>query len=262
MSAAERKVIAVPWRLLLRRAQYQIVPIATMLVCTVIVAWLWARNVRALTAIGEVNAVRVNVESKYDGLLIDPPVPVNVFDRVEQGQVIARLDTSIAEAQLKRLTAELESIQKSSPDSAVVRERQAQIAELNARLDARDIKAPLTGIVTIIHERPGQSAKLAKPILTIAAERGDFIIAYMRENQLLHAQPGMAVTIRARAPGGKTISFESRVDSVGAQVEQLPHRYWRKIDIAEFGLPVKVALPPESEFHPGENVDLIFHPNG
>lgn len=260
MSVAERKFIPVPWHLTLRRAQYQIVPIATMLLCTAIIAWLWVRNTRSLTAIGEVSAVRVSVESKYEGMLIELPQPVKLFDTVKNGQVIARLDTTLVEAQLKRLAAELESLKKSSPDGLVIRDREAQIAELNARLDARDIKSPINGSVTMIFERPGQSAKLAKPIMTIAADRGDFIIGYVRENQMLHAKPGMLVTIRSRAPGGKSQSVESHVDSVGAQVEQLPDRHWRKIDVMEFGLPVQIALPPESDFRPGETVDLILHP--
>ena len=260
--SAERKVIPVPWRLLMRRAQYQIVPIATMLVCTVIVAWLWIRNVRSLMVSGDVCAVRVRVESKYEGMLIELPQPVRLFDSVKNGQVIARLDTTQVEAQLKRVTAEIESLKKSSPDSPVIREREGTLAELNARLDARDIKSPIDGTVTQVYERPGQSAKLALPIMTIAADRGEFIIGYVRENQMLHAKAGMGVTVRSRAPGKSQRSFESTVNTVGAQVQELPQRYWRRIDTAEFGLPVQVLLPPECDFRPGENVDLIFHPNG
>src|SRR5687767_7816858 len=172
-----------------------------MLLCTLLVWWLWVRNARSNTVFGEVNAVRVSVESKFDGMLVELPDPVEVFDVVKKGQVVARIDTEAAELQLERLEAEVESLRAAlgsdaAAASAAIREREARIAELRARVEARDIKSPIDGTVMQIFESPGESARLAMPVMTIAAERADFIIGYVRSNQMLRPKPGMQVTVR------------------------------------------------------------------
>ena len=274
---APSSAIPVPWRLLLRRAQYQVVPILTMLICTALVGWMWMRNARSHTVFGEVNAVRVSVESKFDGMLVELPQPVEIFDTVRKGQVVARIDVEAAELQLQRLLAEVESLRASqgaesgeaTPAGAAIREREARIAELRARIEARDITSPIDGTVMQIFERPGESvklalpgdsARLAMPIMTIAANRGDFIIGYVRPTQMLRPEAGMRVTIRPQnsASGG---SIGSHVMSVAPQLQALPNRYLRDPDIVEFALPVQIALPAESDLKPGEMVDIVFYPN-
>jgi hypothetical protein len=43
-------------------------------------------------------------------------------------------------------------------------------------------------------------------------------------------------------------------------VQELPKRYFADPDVAEFALPVQIAMPPEADLKPGEVVDLIFRP--
>src|SRR5687767_12251455 len=100
---SERASIPVPLKLMLRRARYQIVPVLTMLLSTAMVVWLWSRHARSSVAVGEVSAVRVGVESKLEALLEELPRPVEVFDTVSKGQIIARLDLTLVEKQLERL---------------------------------------------------------------------------------------------------------------------------------------------------------------
>jgi multidrug resistance efflux pump len=253
--------IAVPFALLLRRAQYQIVPILTMILCIVLAGWLWTRSTRSPLAFGEVNVVRVLLESKIEGMLEELPHPVRVFDTVKSGQVIARLDLELLQKQLERLNAEVEALNASmpatQPGGLLIAEREAQMAELRARLNARDIKSPIDGTVMEIFQRPGQSTVLAKPIMTIAADKGDFIIGYIRENQGIRPAPGMSVTVRTRGQSRK--SLESTVASVAPQYEQLPDRHLRNPDFPEWALPVQITLPAEADLKPGELVDLIFH---
>src|SRR5688500_973439 len=184
--------IPVPWKLLIRRAQYQIVPITTMIACTVLAGWLWQRNVTSPLAFGEVSAVRIALESKIEGMLEELDPPVQLFDTVKSGQIVARLDMELAQKQLERLNVEVESLRASptsQPAGLLIAEREAQMAELRARLNARDIKSPIDGTVMRIFMRPGQSAKLTLPIMTIAADKGEFIIGYIRENQSIRPTP-------------------------------------------------------------------------
>ena len=264
---AERSAIRVPFRLLLKRAQYQIVPVGTMILCTMLVTWLWVRNARSLTVFGEVNAIRVSIESKYPGMLLELPRPVEIFDTVRKGQVIARLDVEQEQKQLDRLQAELESLKTSSgssattgPVSSMVREREAQIEGLRMHVEERDIKSPIDGTVMQIFERPGESAKLALPIMMIAADKGDYIICYVRQNQVVRPAVGMAVTVRSRN-SASGYSFMSHVVSVAPHVQALPERFQRDRNIIEYALPVQVELPPGADVRPGELVDVVFHPS-
>src|SRR5436190_20845872 len=99
----DRSPIPVPWRLMLRRTHYQVVPVTTMDACTALAAWLWTRDAHTATASGEVNAVRVSVEAKTDGMLQELPQPVRVFDTVRSGQTVARLDLDLLDKQLESL---------------------------------------------------------------------------------------------------------------------------------------------------------------
>jgi multidrug resistance efflux pump len=97
--------------------------------------------------------------------------------------------------------------------------------------------------------------------MTIAADRGDYIVGYVRENQGVRPKPGMPVTVRVRGGGTSQRSMQSYVESVAPQVEKLPARFLRNPNINEWALAVQIALPPESELKPGEMVDLTFHPD-
>jgi multidrug resistance efflux pump len=255
-------------KLMLRRARYQIVPVLTMLLSTALVIWLWSRHARSSVAVGEVNAIHVNVESKVEAVLEELPRPVQLFDTVSKGQVIARLDLTLVEKQLERLRSEVESIKTrnvgpagaTQPASQLVAERESLMAELQAKLDARDIKSPINGAVMEILRRPGQSAELGKPIMTIAANDGDFIIGYLREDQPIRPVNGALVTVRTRSGTAAPRTYESYVMSVGPQVMPLPARHLRRADFPEWATRVQIARPAESDLTPGQVVDLVFHP--
>src|SRR5438552_3885970 len=107
-------VIRTPWPLLLQRARFQLLPVFTMVLSATLASWLWARNARSVVAVGEVSAVRVGLESKYGGMLEEIPQPVKLFDTVKAGQIVGRVDTSGAEAELRQLEAQL-TAQPSDP---------------------------------------------------------------------------------------------------------------------------------------------------
>ena len=50
----------------------------------------------------------------------------------------------------------------------------------------------------------------------------------------------------------------SKVDTIGAQVESVPSRQLRDQKVPEWGLPVRLAIPPDADLLPGEIVTLVF----
>jgi len=258
--------LAIPWSLKLRRARYQIVPVATMLISTARAGWLWTRHAHMASGTGEVSAVRVSVESKVEGVLEKLPQPVHVFDSVRDGQLVARIDLTLEEKQLQRLRAELERMRgpgattTTQPANSLIAEREAQIAELQARIDAREIKSPIDGTVIEIHKYPGEHARDGKTLMVIAAKDAPFILGYLREDQPLRPTPGMKVTLRTRGGATPRRAFDTYVAAAGPQIEPIPQRHLRNPNVAEWGMPVQIAIPPEAELRPGELVDLVFYP--
>jgi multidrug resistance efflux pump len=134
----------------------------------------------------------------------------------------------------------------------------ARIDELKLQVDALEVRSPITGRIVAIHRMPGQAVRLGDPIVTIAADRGRHIVSYIRQDQMIDPTPGMSVEVQGRKPASPLL--EAVVTRVGPQYEAVPLEQLRRADVPEWGLPVRVAMPREAEFMPGELVDLRFMP--
>jgi multidrug resistance efflux pump len=96
---------------------YRGMPILGFAVCMALMLWLWQRQGRFPTLPGEVVAVRMDVTASADGLLVPlVQAPWNLFDSVQAGQIVARLDDRAAlslldagRKELNRIRAELEA---------------------------------------------------------------------------------------------------------------------------------------------------------
>jgi len=321
--------IPTPLPLLMRRVRYQVVPIATLVVCLALSGWLWVRRGGSVTAIGSVNAIQVTVNSNIDGRLMDLPRKVEVFNVVSAGEVVARLDSSHIQAQIDRETDRLNEVRrqldmlnkykpkspttapthaapaaaanddataaklKGSARSAILKAElaetddnevfnspqfqnklslemmastyQAKIAELEQKMLAQDIKAPISGTIISIHRFPGQAVTAGQQIMTIASEKGDYIVTYVRQSQVMQPVRGMVVNVHLRSVPR---TLRSYVKDVGPQVEKIPPEHTRDPRTIEWGIPVHVAVPIDPlrpgqpiQMRPGELVDLFFRPS-
>ena len=93
--------IPTPWKLRWTRFCYRGLPMLGFVGCLAATLWLWQRQGRVPTLAGEVLAMRLDVTSGRDGVL----VPLareswNLYDTVEANQIIARLDDRTVLAQL------------------------------------------------------------------------------------------------------------------------------------------------------------------
>jgi multidrug resistance efflux pump len=265
--------IPVPWPLMWRRIRYQFVPVLTLLVSATLAGWLWTRHAGSPLAVGRVNALRASVASRVDGMLRASPGQVKLFDAVRSGQVVAQLDTSLLEEELAAAEAELGQLGRgvtagptTAPSAGNESQRlqglgtaaqQAHIRELEMRMLQSVIKAPIGGTVVEIHRRPGEMVQAGQTIMVIAADRPDYIVSYVREDQAIRPAAGMAVDVRPREMP-RTV-LRSRVRSVGPEVERVPEPQLRDHRVPEWGVPVEVELPPDVLLKPGSLVDIIFH---
>ena len=106
MAGTER--IKVPWKHRWRRFRYSVLPFVSFALCALLAAMLWEHQGRMANAVGEVEAVRLDIASGTAGTLV--PLPHGnwtLFDTVQNDQVIARLDGTATRAALEVLRADL-----------------------------------------------------------------------------------------------------------------------------------------------------------
>ena len=108
-----KSVIRTPLIEHVRRLRYQLIP-AAVLVCAVgLTGWLWTRHVGLPQAAGEAEALRVDVVSPLDGMLVALPAPERrVLDAVRANEVVGKLDDSRARALLEATQGDLTRLRK------------------------------------------------------------------------------------------------------------------------------------------------------
>ena len=134
--------IPVPAKLRWREIRVRIFPFLIFVLVAGVVMWLWRDRVEATTMIGRVVGKQAEVRSPQSGSLAD--MTLNAFDRVQAGDVIARLvttDPQLMQAELAVVLAQIELI-RLSRDPFVDQERnllnyesmQVDLMENRARL--------------------------------------------------------------------------------------------------------------------------------
>ena len=108
--------IATPWRLRWSRFRYTTLPLLGLVTFTAMTFLLWTRQGEMPHAIGEIEAIRVEVASPLDGILMPlPNLPEGrwaLYDTVEPNQVLAQLDDRPLQAEMATLVQELNRLKK------------------------------------------------------------------------------------------------------------------------------------------------------
>lgn len=110
--------------------------------------WLWGQHLGLPNATGEVDAVRIDVVSPADGtLLAASREPLELFDKVREGQVIARLDQREVHMDLAamrndiaRLRIDLMNTEASMKERRVARQYDHQSLARNLTLDVETLR--------------------------------------------------------------------------------------------------------------------------
>jgi multidrug resistance efflux pump len=251
----ERAVISTPWPLRIRRFRYQLLPTVAFVAAAMAGAWLWARQTQISSGVGEVQQIRVDVDAKFDGVLM-PLAPPAVFDAVKEDQLLVRIDTAAKQSELARLEQEVAGQDAATP---LAQWHLARIAELREQIRQGDYRAPIDGTVTRVEARGGEHVVMGETILTIVSDRADFITGYLRPGQTVRPVPGMVVEVKSRSPLSQR--FRSWVQSVGPGYEPLPPHLQFNPEVPERVLTIQIALPEGAHLRPGESVDFTLRPD-
>jgi RND family efflux transporter MFP subunit len=197
-------------------------------------------------------------------------VLVESGDRVEQGQVIARLDNDeqkiaadqarvaleSAQQKLKRVENLRASVSVAELQDAQTALKAAELALRNAELtlSRRDITAPYGGVVGIISVNPGDYVTTASAIARID-DRSEILVDYwVPERFATSVRVGGAVTATAVARPGET--FTGTVQAVDNRIDQesrtlrVRARIDNPEDLLRAGMSFQVTMRFEGDLYP------------
>ena len=86
-----------------------------------------------------------------------------------------------------------------APIIAAANVQQAKINELDLEISRLKIRAPIGGRISAILHWPSENVRAGEAIVTIAAEKGRYIVSYVRQEQHVEPAPGMEVDVRETA---------------------------------------------------------------
>ncbi|WP_119256031.1 efflux RND transporter periplasmic adaptor subunit [Shinella zoogloeoides] len=222
-----------------------------------------------LNAIGDGEAIRTVTVTPYStGNLTE--VLVESGERVEQGQVIARLDSDeqkiaadqarvardSAEQKLKRIQNLRSSTSLADLQDAETALKAAELALRNAELTLRrrDITAPYSGVVGIISVNPGDYVTTASAIARID-DRSEILVDYwVPERFATSVRVGNDLTATAVARPGET--FTGKIQAVDNRIEQesrtlrVRARISNPEDVLRAGMSFQVNMRFEGDFYP------------
>jgi multidrug resistance efflux pump len=144
------------------------------------------------------------------------------------------------------------------------------IDELSVQREALKIISPIDGTVIQIQvnsnqaalrrpgedilRKPGEFVLAGDPILVVAEKEPTEIVAYIGQEQLAKVKEAMAVQIVKSTEPAQVAS--SQVVSLSPAMELMPQRLWRSSNIAQWGRPILIKIPPNMKLLPGETVGI------
>jgi multidrug resistance efflux pump len=179
----------------------------------------------------------------------------------EQQRLVARLEPFLRTmASEDGQTAALSN--RSALASAIAVE-EAKLKLTEQQMTPVPIVAPISGVVSVVFRRAGETVVAGEPILRIVSPRPERLSGYLRQPLPFEPKVGMPVEIRSRAQSRQTAG--STIIAVGAGMEMLTPSLISALHLPptplpEPGLKIQIGIPDGFKVLPGEFVDVIAAP--
>jgi membrane fusion protein (multidrug efflux system) len=187
-----------------------------------------------LTAVGTLRAVRgVDVTTEVAGLVRS--VNFKSGDETTAGQLLAQLNIDSDVAQLRSLQAaadlaqtvydrdsaqfDIEAIPKAQvdADAADLKSKRAQVAQQQALIEKKTIRAPFSGKLGISTVNPGQYLNPGDKLVTLQTIDPIYVDFYLPQQQLPEIAIGQKVIISTDAYKG--VSFPGKINAINPRVD-------------------------------------------
>ncbi len=161
------------------------------------------------------------------------------------------------ELDLKRMEANAALI--SAPRDPVIEEAiKAQQDVLRLESKPTTLRAPIDGVVSMVHKRSGEKVIVGEPLIVITPLESDRIIAWVR--QPLNTVPTTNDTAHIRTRTTRRQVANAQIVAVGTQLEPIdPMLLSPDGKVLDRGLPLMIKIPPGMALTPGEYLDVTIH---
>jgi HlyD family secretion protein len=234
---------------------------------------LAALELRALIASDEIEVERLALELQRAGPLLE----TGLIDQAEHdsirllhGEARARIDEnrvlhSQTQSEQRTATLRREAFEQGLPAMprteplleplrAAIEVENQRLLEIQSRHAATVLRSPVTGQVSSILARRGQTVVPGELILTVTDGNVTEILAYLDEADGHHAQENTPVLVATMSRPDRVA--ESFVVRVAPDIELLPERMWRAPAQPEYGRAVVIAAVPSLDLTPGELLNV------
>lgn len=153
----------------------------------------------------------------------------------------------------------LASVSPATAMDAALRVQEQRLRLAEAQLGPQALRAPIDGRIVLLHRRQGEHLLAGDPIVTVAAERSERLVGYLRQPLALEPRVGQRAEVRTRSLPRRT--GLSVVQGVSASLEPLSPTFLAAINrpgAADLGLCVHLSIPRELSLHPGEQVEVVL----
>lgn len=175
-------------------------------------------------------------------------IGVEVGQEVRAGQVLAVLDSSTLDAEIKVLTVD---------QLMPVPVRDARIAALVARRKSRVLRAPVAGRVDAVNRRLGEVVAPGESVVDLVRTEASRIVACLGPNEADAVVPGDIAVLTPRSGGP---ALRGTAVALGASVEQKDVRCRVFANSSEWGREAYVTVR-DARVLPGQIFDIRFEPH-
>lgn len=224
----------------------------------------WMKERVALASLG---AQLEQAESEFrrlDPLHRQGLVTDSAFDSARLVQERLRLEGIEQRRLVDRLAPTVEAAWLASDDvpdplAAALRVQEEKLRLAEAQFAPVKLTAPLAGVVTTLVAAPGTTVAAGDVVATVAAERSERLVGFLRQPLPKEVRVGTAVELRARnAAGQRAVATIAEIGRVLEPVSPTVLALYNRAQIPELGLRVHIVLPPGFPARPGEWVDVTL----
>ncbi len=187
-----------------------------------------------------------------------------VISASEFEKVKSAFDTTVTQiterdkaiANLSESVTKLRSQTQNAPHS-IEQAMDAERTKLELELKPTELRAPMDGMVTLIHRRKGERILRGDSIATVADTQARRVIGYVR--QPVSLLPTTNDTVRIVKRTAPQMVGNGKIERIGAQFEFInPALLSADTKRMEVGLPILVSVPNGFPLVPGEYVTLTI----